>query len=93
MNKQPIRGVEPDALAEDQIAEYLVERTRNSSSGTGSVLARLKLPHHQRGTAAISLVERQVLVLREKHAALEQKLHELIENGRANDAIWTACTG
>jgi hypothetical protein len=42
---------------------------------------------HQRGSAAISLVERQVLVLREKHATLEQKLRELIENGRTNDAI------
>ena len=28
-----------------------------------------------------------MLVLREKHAALEMKLAELIENGRANDAI------
>jgi hypothetical protein len=28
-----------------------------------------------------------VLVLREKHTALEQKLRELIENGRTNDAI------
>ena len=35
----------------------------------------------------MSLVERQVLVLRDKHGALEQKLQELIENGRTNDAI------
>ena len=49
-----------------------------------------KLPH-QRGSAAISLVERQVLVLREKHGTLERKLHELIENGRANDAIVDRC--
>jgi len=28
-----------------------------------------------------------MLVLRERHATLEQKLHELIENGRANDTI------
>jgi uncharacterized protein YigA (DUF484 family) len=35
----------------------------------------------------VSLVERQVLVLRDKHGALEQKLQELIENGRTNDAI------
>jgi uncharacterized protein len=86
MNKQPIRGVEPGSLAEDQIAEYLASHPEFFERH-GSVLARLKLPHHQRGTAAISLVERQVLVLREKHAALEKKLHELIENGRTNDAI------
>jgi hypothetical protein len=85
MNKQPIRGVEPGSVAEDQIAEHLIAHPEFFERHPG-VLARLQLPH-QRGSAAISLVERQVLVLREKHAALEQKLRELIENGRANDAI------
>jgi hypothetical protein len=85
MNKQPVRGAEPGTLTEDQIGEYLVEHPEFFERHPGA-LARLKLPH-QRGSAAISLVERQVLVLREKHAALEHKLKELIENGRANDAI------
>jgi len=84
MNK-PIRGVEPGSVAEDQIAEHLAAHPEFFERHPG-LLARLQLPH-QRGSAAISLVERQVLVLREKHAALEQKLRELIENGRANDAI------
>jgi uncharacterized protein YigA (DUF484 family) len=86
MNKQPIRGVEPGGLAEEQIAEYLSSHPEFFERHP-SVLARLKLPHHQRGNAAVSLVERQVLVLRDKHAVLEKKLHELIENGRTNDAI------
>jgi len=85
MNKQPIRGTEPGSLAEEQIGEYLVARPEFFERHPG-VLARLRLPH-QRGSAAVSLVERQVLVLREKHETLEHKLHELIENGRANDAI------
>lgn len=85
MNKQPIRGPEPGALTEEQIGEYLVAHPEFFERHPGA-LARLKLPH-QRGSAAISLVERQVLVLREKHAALEQKLHELVENGRTSDAI------
>jgi uncharacterized protein YigA (DUF484 family) len=84
MNK-PIRGVEPGSVAEDQIAEHLAAHPEFFERHP-SVLARLQL-QHQRGSAAISLVERQVLVLRERHAALEQKLRELIENGRANDAI------
>jgi uncharacterized protein len=85
MNK-PIRGTEPTTpLAEDQIADFLVAHP-DFFERHGAVLARIKLPH-QRGSAAISLVERQVLVLRDRHAALERKLHELIENGRANDAI------
>jgi len=82
---KPIRGVEPGSVAEDQIAEHLSAHPEFFERHP-SVLARLQLPH-QRGSAAISLVERQVLVLREKHTALEQKLRELIENGRANDTI------
>ena len=85
MSKQPIRSVEPGSVAEDHIAEHLAAHPEFFERHP-SVLARLQLAH-QRGGAAISLVERQVLVLREKHAALEQKLRELIENGRANDAI------
>ena len=85
MNKQPIRGVEPGSAAEDQIAEHLIAHPDFFERHPGA-LARLQLPH-QRGSAAVSLVERQVLVLREKHAALELKLQELIENGRASDAI------
>jgi uncharacterized protein YigA (DUF484 family) len=80
---KPIR--ESSLLAEDQVADYLLGHPEFFERH-GAVLARLKLPH-QRGSAAISLVERQVLVLRDKHAVLEKKLHELIENGRANDAI------
>jgi uncharacterized protein YigA (DUF484 family) len=85
MNKQPIRGVEPSALDEDKVVEHLLGNPEFFERHP-TVLARLKLPH-QRGSAAVSLVERQVLVLREKHVGLEQKLRELIDNGRANDAI------
>jgi uncharacterized protein YigA (DUF484 family) len=85
MNKQPIRGVEPASLDEDKVLEHLLANPEFFERHPG-VLARIKLPH-QRGSAAVSLVERQVLVLREKHEGLEQKLRELIDNGRANDAI------
>jgi uncharacterized protein YigA (DUF484 family) len=85
MNKQPIRDVEPGGVPEEQVVEHLLAHPEFFERHP-SVLARLKLPH-QRGSAAVSLVERQVLVLRDKHAALEQKLRGLIENGRASDAI------
>jgi uncharacterized protein YigA (DUF484 family) len=45
---------------------------------------RLRHPH---GGRAISLVERQVLVLRERNKALEIKMAELIRIGQENDAI------
>jgi uncharacterized protein YigA (DUF484 family) len=70
---------------EDQMADYLVAHPEFFERH-GAVLARLRLPH-QRGSAAVSLVERQVLVLREKQTTLEQTLHELIDNGRANDVV------
>jgi uncharacterized protein len=50
------------------------------------VLTRLRLPH-VRGGSTISLVERQIEVLREKHAALENKLAELVRVARSNDVI------
>jgi len=85
MSKQPMRDADPVRLVEDQVVEHLTAHPEFFERHPG-VLARLRLPH-QRGTAAVSLVERQMLVLRERHASLEQKLHQLIENGRANDTI------
>jgi len=50
------------------------------------VLEKLRLPH-VRGGAAVSLVERQVDVLRERHKVLEQRLRELLEVARANEQL------
>ena len=87
MNKQPIRGAEPATqLGEDQIADYL-RRAPGLLRAPSAPCSRASSCRTSAAAPPISLVERQVLVLREKHAALEQKLHELIENGRANDAI------
>jgi hypothetical protein len=70
---------------EDTIAGYL-QRNPDFFERHQAVLARLRLPH-ARGGAAISLVERQIEVLREKLAAVEGKLAELLRTARANDAI------
>src|SRR5690606_357139 len=50
-----------------------------------TLLTKLKLPHN-RG-AAVSLIERQVLALREKNQSLESRLRELIEVARGNDVL------
>ncbi len=50
------------------------------------LLADLRLPHQANG-AAVSLVERQVSVLRQDKQRLERKLHELIEVARSNDEL------
>ena len=86
MSKQTTaRGVEHAEPGEEQVGDYLLAHP-DFFERHANVLARLRLPH-QRGSAAVSLVERQVLVLREKHASLEHRLLELLENGRSNDVI------
>lgn len=85
MNKQPVRGVEAEALPEDAVASYLQHNPDFFERHT-PLLARLKLPH-SRGASTISLVERQVLVLREKNEKLETHLQELVSVARANDTL------
>jgi uncharacterized protein len=51
----------------------------------GDVLAKLRLPHPSGG--AISLVERQIEVLREKLQVSEQRMSELVKVARANEAL------
>lgn len=75
-----------DAPPEDTgVAEYL-ERNPDFFERNPTVLARLRLPHARGGTT-ISLVERQVEVLRERQAAAEQKLAEFVAVARGNDAL------
>ncbi len=77
------RAAEP-ALSEEQIAAWLLEHPdfflRHSD-----LLAALRLPH-ARGSA-ISLVERQVEVLREKQQTTESRLAELVSIARANEQL------
>ena len=51
-----------------------------------SVLAELQVPHLAAG-AASSLLERQLLVLREKIKVLEQRTMEMVHHAQENDAI------
>jgi uncharacterized protein len=85
MTTREARGIAAVDSEEESIASYL-QRNPEFFERHQPVLARLKLPH-ARGGAAISLVERQIEVLREKLAGLEGKLAELVRVARANDAI------
>ena len=84
----PARGASlaPAVPAEEAgIAEYL-DRHPEFFERNLAVLAKLRLPHLRGGTT-ISLVERQVEVLRERQAASEERLQEFIRVARANDAL------
>jgi len=85
MTTREARGVTAAETEEESIASYL-QRTPDFFERHQAVLVRLRLPH-ARGGSTISLVERQIAVLREKQAALESKLAELVRVARANNAI------
>lgn len=54
-----------------------------------ALLGELRLPHARGDASTVSLVERQVEVLRERVRDFEGKLRALVDNGRANDALAT----
>jgi uncharacterized protein len=85
MTTREARGLAAADGEEESIASYL-QRHPEFFERHQALLARLKLPH-ARGGSTISLVERQIEVLREKQAQLEGKLAELVSVARANDAI------
>jgi uncharacterized protein YigA (DUF484 family) len=85
MSTREARGVAAAETEEEIVARYLQHNVEFFERHQ-PLLARLRLPHVRSGST-ISLVERQVEVLREKHAALEEKLAEFVRVARANDAI------
>ena len=86
MNTSQARGLSPSALDDGSVAEYL-QRSPEFFERNSQLLDQLRLPHRRPGGATISLVERQVEVLRERNAQLELRLRELIEVARSNDAL------
>jgi uncharacterized protein len=69
----------------DDIAQYLAEHP-DFFQRHPELLGVLDIPHPQNGQA-ISLVERQSLMLRERVRALETRLADLIRHGEENDVI------
>ncbi len=69
---------------EDAIHDYL-QANPDFFERHSELLSTLRLPHVS--GAAVSLVERQVSVLRQKDLELERKLKDLIEVARINDTL------
>jgi len=72
------------ALPPDSVVDYLLSHPEFFEAHA-ELLSKLKIPHPT-GTA-VSLIERQVEVLRQQHRQLERKLVDLIEVARANDTL------
>jgi len=78
------QDIPQDTVQEHDIADYL--RTHPDFFLTHTaLLADIQIPHHTAG--AISLIERQVTVLREQNQDLKRQLHALIQVARDNDCL------
>ena len=75
-----------DVLNDASVADYL-QTYPDFFERNSALLAKLRLPHVREGGSTISLVERQVEVLRERNQSLDRKLKELVDVARANDAL------
>jgi len=75
---------QPQASAK-QVIEYL-KKNRNFFVENADLLAEMSLPHES--GKAISLVERQVSILRDRGIEARQKLNNLLQNARNNDHLF-----
>jgi uncharacterized protein YigA (DUF484 family) len=85
MSTREARGIQGQPDEVEAVTRYLQQNPEFFENHL-QLLARLRLPH-ARGSSTISLVERQVEVLRERHLAMEQKLADFVTVARANDAV------
>jgi uncharacterized protein YigA (DUF484 family) len=85
MNNQGAAGIEVEAVQEDSVVDYL-QHHPDFFERHASMLSKVRLSH-DRGAATVSLVERQVQVLREKNEKLERRLRELVEVARTNEGL------
>lgn len=74
-----------DIITHDQVAHFLKDNP-DFFSHHSDLLAQISVPHPYSGQA-ISIGERQVLVLRDRAQNLEGKLKEFIQFAEENDAI------
>jgi uncharacterized protein YigA (DUF484 family) len=80
------RGIKQEVLNDNSVAEYL-QNYPDFFERHSQLLTKLRLPHVRDVAATVSLVERQVEVLRERNQSLERKLKELVDVARANDML------
>ena len=72
-------------MISEDVARYLQEHPEFFEE-QAELMSSIYVPHPH-GGRAIPIAERQIVVLREKNKALEEKLRELIRFGEDNDAI------
>jgi len=84
MSTQRKRDFIEDEISEQAVQDYLVANP-DFFERHSALLSALRVPH---GTGeAVSLVERQVSMLRQNELKLERQLRELIDVARTNDVL------
>jgi uncharacterized protein len=88
MTTRPVRGVEIAEVDEAAVASYL-SATPEFFDRHAQLLAKIRLPDMRSGATTVSLLERQVEVLRERNRELERKVKDFVDVARENDALGT----
>jgi uncharacterized protein len=86
MTTSHARGIKQDVLNDSSVGDYL-QTFPDFFERNSQLLTKLRLPHLRDAGTTVSLVERQIEVLRERNQSLERKLKELVDVARANDAL------
>ena len=86
MTTRPVRGVEIAEVDEAAVASYLAA-TPEFFDRHAQLLAKIRLPDTRSGASTVSLLERQVEVLRERNRELERKVKDFMDVARENDAL------
>jgi len=74
-----------EAISDEQVKDYLINNPDFFEENL-ELVENLQLPHES--GKAISLVERQVTVLRERNIELRQRLKTLMDSARANEKLF-----
>ena len=85
MSQQKSGAAAAESFPEEAVADYL-RRHPDFFERHSTLLLSLKLPHRT-GGSAISLVERQVSMLRQRNAQLERQFKDLVAVAKLNDAL------
>jgi uncharacterized protein YigA (DUF484 family) len=85
MTSNQLRGIPAETIEEQAVIQYLHHHA-DFFERHPQVLARLRLQHPRSGST-VSLIERQVDVLREKIQTQDHKLAEFVQVARANNAL------
>jgi uncharacterized protein len=86
MSTSHARGLPAEVLSDERIVDHL-QTNPDFFERHSQLLAKLRLPHMRAAGATVSLVERQVEVLRDRNQSLERKLKDLVDVARANDSL------